>query len=99
MDEATAHRRALDARWLLTQKRDGSGLHLVKARLLITGFQDPGIEMDKVPITACVARKESYLLVASTAALKVWALLQLDISVAFLKTAGSHRDVFVKAPM
>ena len=49
-------------------------------------------------ITAWVARKEGRLLIAASAALRKWPVLQLDIVLVFLKSGGFDRDVFVDAP-
>ena len=75
MDESTVYERSLDTSWVLTWKRDSSGLPFVMARLVVKDF--------RVLITASVDRKEQSLLIAPTAALEEWALLQLDIPAAF----------------
>ena len=68
VDEPIFHGRNLDTRRITTWRRDGDGLPLDGARLIVRGLHDPDLAMDEVWITASVARKESPVLTESTAA-------------------------------
>ena len=71
----TVCRRALGTRRVLTWKPESPGRPIVRACLAVKGFQDPDLAMREVLITVSVDREEMNLLIASTAALKDWALL------------------------
>ena len=85
-------------RWLLTWKDPlpGSTEKRAKARLVILGFEDPGV--GSVPNDAPTLSKDGRQLLLQQAASRRWCLLNFDISTAFLKGEGDGRPLGIHAP-
>ena len=85
-------------RWLLTWKDPLPGMteKRAKARLVILGFEDPGVGI--VPNDAPTLSKDARQLLLQKAASRRWDLINFDISTAFLKGAGDGRPLGIHAP-
>ena len=85
-------------RWLLTWKDPlpGTTEKRAKARLVILGFEDPGVGV--VPNDAPTLSKDARQLLLQKASSNRWDLLNFDISTAFLKGAGDGRPLGIHAP-
>ena len=85
-------------RWLLTWKEPlpGTTERRAKARLVILGFEDPGVGV--VPNDAPTLSKDGRQLLLQQAASRRWRLINFDISTAFLKGEGDGRPLGIHAP-
>eukprot|EP00435_Cladocopium_sp_Y103_P027437 s224_g6.t1 len=85
-------------RWLLTWKDPLPGLteKRAKARLVILGFEDPGVGV--VPNDAPTLSKDARQLLLQKASSRRWDLINFDISTAFLKGASDGRQLGIHAP-
>ena len=85
-------------RWILTWKPPAPGTteKRAKARLVILGFEDPGIS--SVPSDAPTLSKDGKQLLLQQVASRKWKLINFDISTAFLKGAGDGRQLGIHAP-
>ncbi|CAL1130953.1 unnamed protein product [Cladocopium goreaui] len=85
-------------RWLLTWKDPlpGTSEKRAKARLVILGFEDPGVGV--VPSDAPTLSKDGRQLLLQQAASRRWCLMNFDISTAFLKGEGDGRPLGIHAP-
>ena len=85
-------------RWLLTWKDPlpGTSEKRAKARLVIPGFEDPGVGV--VPSDAPTLSKDGRQLLLQQAASRRWCLMNFDISTAFLKGEGDGRPLGIHAP-
>eukprot|EP00435_Cladocopium_sp_Y103_P025644 s3158_g6.t1 len=86
-------------RWLLTWKdpAPGSTERRAKARLIILGFEDPGVGV--VPNDAPTLSKDAKQLLLQKAASRRWQLINFDISTAFLKGEGDGRPLGIHPPV
>eukprot|EP00435_Cladocopium_sp_Y103_P075770 s178_g64.t1 len=84
-------------RWLLTWKDPLPGFSekRAKARLVILGFEDPGVGV--APNDAPTLSKDRQLLLQKASSCR-WDLINLDISTAFLKGASDGRQLGIHAP-
>eukprot|EP00435_Cladocopium_sp_Y103_P022581 s1765_g5.t1 len=85
-------------RWLLTWKdpAPGSTERRAKARLIILGFEDPGIGV--IPNDAPTLSKDAKQLLLQKASSNRWQLVNFDISTAFLKGEGDGRPLGIHPP-
>ena len=85
-------------RWILTWKAPevGGVERRAKARLVVLGFEDPGLA--EVPRDAPTLSKDGRQLLLQLVASKGWSLLNFDISTAFLKGKGDGRPLGIHAP-
>ena len=97
VSEEVVRNRAIDTRSVLTQNTGPERTPFAKARLAVKELQDPDLAAKKVLITASADRRESHILIISPAALRSWPPLQVDNAVAFSKSDGFDRYVFVIA--
>ena len=86
-------------RWLLTWKDPlpGGTENRAKARLVILGFEDPGVGV--VPNDAPTLGKDARQLLLQKVASNHWDLINFDISTAFLKGQGDGRPLGIHAPV
>ena len=68
-----------------------------RARLVILGFEDPGV--GEVPNDAPTLGKDGRRLLLQKVASKRWKLINFDISTAFLKGEGDGRPLGIHAPV
>ena len=85
-------------RWLSTWEDPqlGSTEKRAKARLVILGFEDPGV--GAVANDAPTRSKDSKQLLLQKAASRRWDLINFDISTAFLKGEGDGRPLGIHPP-
>ena len=88
----------LRCRWILTWKNPapGSTERRAKARLVVLGFEDPGLQT--VPNDAPTLSKDGKQLLLQQVASRRWKLINFDISTAFLKGHGDGRSLGIHAP-
>ncbi|CAE7779020.1 RE1 [Symbiodinium sp. CCMP2592] len=85
-------------RWILTWKapeKEG-GPHRAKARLVVLGFEDPGLS--DIPNDAPTLGKDGRQLILQQVASRQWKLINFDISTAFLQGKGDGRKLGIKPP-
>ena len=85
-------------RWILTWKapeKEG-GPHRAKARLVVLGFEDPGLS--DIPNDAPTLGKDGRQLILQQVASRKWKLINFDISTAFLQGKGDGRKLGIKPP-
>ena len=85
-------------RWILTWKapEPGGTERRAKARLVVLGFEDPGLS--EIPRDAPTLSKDGRQLLLQMIASQQWGLLNFDISTAFLKGQGDGRALGLHAP-
>ena len=85
-------------RWILTWKAPevGGGERRAKARLVVLGFEDPGLS--EVPRDAPTLSKDGRQLLLQLVSSHKWDLLNFDISTAFLKGQGDGRPLGIHPP-
>ena len=85
-------------RWILTWKDPlpGTTEKRAKARLVILGFEDPGVGV--VPNDAPTLSKDGRQLLLQQVASRKWTLINFDISTAFLRGGGDGRVLGIHAP-
>ena len=88
----------LRCRWILTWKNPspGSTERRAKARLVVLGFEDPGLQ--SVPNDAPTLSKDGKQLLLQQVVSRKWKLVNFDISTAFLKGHGDGRALGIHAP-
>ena len=85
-------------RWILTWKapeKEG-GPQRAKARLVVLGFEDPGLS--DIPNDAPTLGKDGRQLILQQVASRQWKLINFDISTAFLQGKGDGRKLGIKPP-
>ena len=82
---------------MLTWK-EVDGAKTVKARLVPTGYQDPGLRNGNVDIAACVTRRSPHSQLIALGALKKWPIRNLDIKNACPQADGFDREVLSPRP-
>ena len=85
-------------RWILSWKAPevGGVERRAKGRLVVLGFEDPGLS--EIPRDAPTLTKDGRQLLLQLVASAQWALLNFDISTAFLKGQGDGRKLGIHAP-
>ena len=85
-------------RWILTWKAPAPGMseRRAKARLVVLGFEDPGLQ--QVPNDAPTLSKDAKQLLLQQVASRKWKLVNFDISTAFLKGEGDGRALGIYPP-
>eukprot|EP00435_Cladocopium_sp_Y103_P007376 s3531_g2.t1 len=85
-------------RWILTWKAPSPGTteRRAKARLVVLGFEEPGLQ--KVPNDAPTLSKDARQLLLQQIASRRWGLVNFDISTAFLKGEGDGRVLGIHPP-
>eukprot|EP00435_Cladocopium_sp_Y103_P009141 s696_g2.t1 len=85
-------------RWILTWKSPSPGMteRRAKARLVVLGFEDPGLQT--VPNDAPTLSKDGKQLLLQQVSSRRWKLINFDISTAFLKGHGDGRPLGLHAP-
>ena len=85
-------------RWILTWKAPevGGVGRRAKARLVVLGFEDPGLA--EIPRDAPTLSKDGRQLLLQLVASNRWDLLNFDISTAFLKGQGDGRTLGIHPP-
>ena len=76
------HRNPITSRWILNFKFK-SGTRIVKARLVLRGFQEQGA--DQLHTSSPTATRASHRLIYHTAARRGWDIWSIDVSAAFLR--------------
>ena len=72
----------LKSRCVLRWKKGPDGKRVVKARLVVKGFQDR--ELKSLTVSSPTANKDSQRMINSIAANTGWVLFVLDVSTAFI---------------
>ena len=85
--------KAVSARWVLTEKRDGTK----KARLVARGFQDPELSSLVKDSPTC-SRESLRVLLAINSSQSDWKCGALDVKSAFLQGLPLRRTVFLRPP-
>eukprot|EP00435_Cladocopium_sp_Y103_P052633 s419_g16.t1 len=85
-------------RWILTWKPPAVGCseRRAKARLVVLGFEDPGIQA--IPNDAPTLSKDGKQLLLQQVSSRKWRLINFDISTAFLKGQGDGRPLGIHPP-
>ena len=85
-------------RWILTWKAPevGGVGRRAKARLVVLGFEDPGLA--EIPRDAPTLSKDGRQLLLQLVTSNRWDLLNFDISTAFLKGQGDGRTLGIHPP-
>ena len=91
------HDRVVTARWVLNWKASNDGgPPKAKARLVLGGFQDPGVfDLEKASPTTT---KQSKFVILSLAPIMQWTIFCGDVKTAFLSGANFDRKIVVKLP-
>ena len=85
---------ALSTRWVVTEKPLPGGEKVVKARLVVRGFE----EEEKVQSDSPTASKSSLRMVMAVVASEGWKCETIDIKAAFLQGRKIDRDVYLVPP-
>ena len=85
----------LGTNWVLTEKVDGDGARIVKARLTIRGDQE---DTDGVRKDSPTVRKSNIKIFTVVAARERWDIKTSDVASAFLQGIEIDRDVFILPP-
>ena len=87
------------SRWILTWKDPlpGTTERRAKARIVVLGFEDPGI--GKIPSDAPTLGKDARQLLLQQVASRGWRLVNFDISTAFLRGESDGRPLGLHAPV
>lgn len=86
--------RSLSVRWIITEKeRDGA--QIVKARLVVRGFEEDAINIQKDSPTCT---KESIRIALSVMSCFGWSCHSIDITAAFLQGGPIDRDIYLRPP-
>ena len=88
--------RAITCRWVLVDKLLDDGTTKPKARLVVRGFQETGVQ--DVDTFSPTCSKSSWRVLLTVAVYKGWAPVAIDISTAFLQRGALEREVFVRPP-
>ena len=91
-------RQLMRCRWLLTWKppeKEG-GPKRAKARLVVLGFEDPGLQ--EIPNDAPTLGKDARQLLIQKVVSNRWKLINFDISTAFLQGRGDGRKLGIRPP-
>ncbi|CAE7733941.1 GIP [Symbiodinium pilosum] len=88
----------LRCRWILTWKapEQPGGPRRAKARLVVLGFEDPGL--GDIPNDAPTLGKDARQLILQKVAANRWKLINFDISTAFLQGEGDGRQLGIHPP-
>ena len=84
----------LSVRWVITEKIK-NGVEVVKARLVVRGFEEDTLSLRKDSPTCC---KESVRLALSIASSKRWVCHTIDVKAAYLQGNKIEREIFVMPP-
>lgn len=85
--------KTISTRWVITKKIN-EGEEIVKARLVVRGFEEDENKQTDSPTAA----KSTLRLVAALAANEKWKLETIDIKAAFLQGKDVEREIYVRAP-
>ena len=93
-----ADEQLLRCRWILTWKppEQHGGPRRAKARLVVLGFEDPGL--GEIPNDAPTLGKDARQLILQKVAANRWTLINFDISTAFLQGQGDGRTLGIHLP-
>ena len=84
----------LSVRWVVTEKVK-NGEEIVKARLVVRGFEEDPLDLRKDSPTCC---KESVRLALSVACSRDWECHSIDVKAAYLQGNKIERDVHIMPP-
>ena len=84
----------LSVRWVITEKVK-SDERIIKARLVVRGFEEDSIDIQKDSPTCS---REALRLSISIASSKGWAVQSIDVKAAYLQGKSINRDLYVWPP-
>ena len=88
--------KAISCRWVLVDKVQDDGSLKPKARFVVRGFQEAGLQDLDTFSTTC--SKSSWRVLLTVASYRGCAPIAVDISTAFLQGGALHREVYVRPP-
>ena len=87
--------KAINCRWVFSNKMKSDGSSFVKARLVARGFEE---DSSSIQTDSPTCGKEAFRVVLAIAASKGWRCHSLDVKSAFLQGKALEREVYLRPP-